>query len=982
VNSRFSYQRSIKNRVTLAALLIFVLSLWSLSLYASHMLKTDLQRLLGEQQLASVSLVADKVTEQLTERITALERAAEQIDATMLRDPKALQSFLAQRPRLSVLFPSGTFITDATGGALASLPASLGRVGQNFMAHEHVAAVLKEGKARISQPMIDKLLQTPTFGIAVPIRDAQGQVIGALAGTVDLSQPNFLNAITHKRYGQTGGYQLISHKDQVYVTATDNTHAMQPVPPVGLMHDTYMHGDEGFGVAVNAHGVEELTAARQIPVATWVLVAALPTREAFAPIRDMQQRMLIATLALTLLAGVLIWWMLRRELLPLRDASDALAAAAASGGQVAPLPIAHLDEVGTLVSGFNRLLGVVQEREAALQRSKHTASENALELALSEQRLGTILDDTKMHLWLYDGSHFTFVNKQWFDFTGHDPAGGLPLELRRSVIHPDDFDATTAVWQKHRASQTEHDNYYRLRRHDGVYRDFHCHMLPVFDAQGTFQYFQAFEQDITERKRAERLEQFRSHILELLAGAATLETILQALVLGVQALRPEVLCSVLQLSADGQHLGQGIAPGLPGFYNAAIDGVQIGVGVGSCGTAAFTGERVIVEDIQTHPYWAPYRELAAQADLAACWSEPIRAATGQVLGTFAIYHRQPHTPDADDIRLIEQSASLASIAIEKRRAANALRTSEQRLALAVSGAQEGIWDMDLLTGALYHSPQLAHMLGYTEEELPANRAAWDAITDPQDRAAFAAEVIKHFKNPGHVFDMLVRLRHKDGSWRWVQSRGHATRNAQGRAVRMSGTQFDATERKLLEDQVRQLAYFDALTGLPNRRMLDDRLNQAMAASKRSGVYGALMFLDLDNFKPLNDAHGHEVGDLLMKEVARRLSTCLREMDTVARFGGDEFVVMLSELTTHKAESTEQARGVAEKIRISVAEPYHLTVSHADQPDTTVAHHCSASIGVVVFVNHEANQSDLMKWADAAMYQAKDAGRNTICFYNK
>jgi diguanylate cyclase (GGDEF)-like protein/PAS domain S-box-containing protein len=274
------------------------------------------------------------------------------------------------------------------------------------------------------------------------------------------------------------------------------------------------------------------------------------------------------------------------------------------------------------------------------------------------------------------------------------------------------------------------------------------------------------------------------------------------------------------------------------------------------------------------------------------------------------------------------------------------------------------------------------MLGYTEKELPANRAAWDAITDPQDRAAFAAEVIKHFKNPGHVFDMLVRLRHKDGSWRWVQSRGHATRNAQGRAVRMSGTQFDATERKLLEDQVRQLAYFDALTGLPNRRMLDDRLNQAMAASKRSGVYGALMFLDLDNFKPLNDAHGHEVGDLLMKEVARRLSTCLREMDTVARFGGDEFVVMLSELTTHKAESTEQARGVAEKIRISVAEPYHLTVSHADQPDTTVAHHCSASIGVVVFVNHEANQSDLMKWADAAMYQAKDAGRNTICFYNK
>ena len=155
----------------------------------------------------------------------------------------------------------------------------------------------------------------------------------------------------------------------------------------------------------------------------------------------------------------------------------------------------------------------------------------------------------------------------------------------------------------------------------------------------------------------------------------------------------------------------------------------------------------------------------------------------------------------------------------------------------------------------------------------------------------------------------------------------------------------------------------------------------MAASKRSGCYGALMFLDLDNFKPLNDTHGHVVGDLLLIEVADRLKACVREMDTVARFGGDEFVVMLSDLNADKAESTLQAEIVAEKIRIRLAEPYLLTIRHEGKADSTVEHLCTVSIGVTLFLNHVADQDDILKWADAAMYQAKDAGRNSIRFHD-
>jgi diguanylate cyclase (GGDEF)-like protein/hemerythrin-like metal-binding protein/PAS domain S-box-containing protein len=190
---------------------------------------------------------------------------------------------------------------------------------------------------------------------------------------------------------------------------------------------------------------------------------------------------------------------------------------------------------------------------------------------------------------------------------------------------------------------------------------------------------------------------------------------------------------------------------------------------------------------------------------------------------------------------------------------------------------------------------------------------------------------------------------------------------------------DITERKQLAERVHQLAYFDALTNLPNRRMLNDRLSHALALSKRTGHCGALLFIDLDNFKPLNDNHGHGVGDLLLIEVAERLIGTIREMDTVARFGGDEFVVILGELENDKTAAAIHASTVAEKILETLNKPYEITI-----PDGVgvkqITHSCSASIGVVTYVNHEGDIDELLKQADMAMYQAKEAGRNSVRFF--
>jgi len=191
---------------------------------------------------------------------------------------------------------------------------------------------------------------------------------------------------------------------------------------------------------------------------------------------------------------------------------------------------------------------------------------------------------------------------------------------------------------------------------------------------------------------------------------------------------------------------------------------------------------------------------------------------------------------------------------------------------------------------------------------------------------------------------------------------------------------DITERRLAEEQIRNLAFYDPLTGLSNRRLLDDRLTLALQAGKRSGRHAVLMLLDLDNFKPLNDEHGHALGDLLLVDVATRLRGCVREIDTLSRIGGDEFVVMLGELAADREESLSLARIVAEKVRARLEEPHVLVLRGEGGEDRSVEYRCTSSIGAVLFMRGEGNGEALLRRADAAMYLAKQSGGNQVRFH--
>ncbi len=297
--------------------------------------------------------------------------------------------------------------------------------------------------------------------------------------------------------------------------------------------------------------------------------------------------------------------------------------------------------------------------------------------------------------------------------------------------------------------------------------------------------------------------------------------------------------------------------------------------------------------------------------------------------------------------------------------------------LIVENGEDLFAVLDLDGRRLYNSPSYALLFGDT-----GHLKGSDPFVEihPDDRESVKA-AFRETVQTGHSHRLIFRFVLADRSIRVMESCGVLIRTSQGDPLRVVVVSRDVTERMKSEQKIHNLAFYDALTQLPNRRLLMDRLEQAMAASKRNGEHGAVMLLDLDNFKALNDLHGHSMGDALLKEVGRRITTCLRETDTVARFGGDEFVLVLGHLDKDKAESNLQSNGVAEKIRESLAKPYELKQLMVGNTESTVTYHCSASIGVVLFIDHEFSIEDLLKQADIAMYQAKRAGRNSIQYYD-
>jgi diguanylate cyclase (GGDEF)-like protein/PAS domain S-box-containing protein len=301
-----------------------------------------------------------------------------------------------------------------------------------------------------------------------------------------------------------------------------------------------------------------------------------------------------------------------------------------------------------------------------------------------------------------------------------------------------------------------------------------------------------------------------------------------------------------------------------------------------------------------------------------------------------------------------------------------LYENEQRFRQLAENIHEVFWMTDPAKDKmLYISPAYESIWGRTMQSLYDSPQSWSEAIHGEDRQrVFQAAMTKQVAG---LYDEEYRIIRSNGDIRWIHDKAFPVRDSKGTVYRLVGVAEDITERKAAEEAIKNLAYYDTLTHLPNRRFLMDRLNQALAACRRNSRQSALLLIDMDNFKTLNDSVGHDIGDLLLKKVAQRLESCIREGDTVARLGGDEFVVILENLSEQPNEAAVQTETVGEKILAAFTQPY-LLVTHE--------YHGSASIGVALFDGQQSSIDELMKQADIAMYQAKKAGRNTLRFFDQ
>ncbi|MGJ7917829.1 EAL domain-containing protein [Massilia sp. LXY-6] len=329
-------------------------------------------------------------------------------------------------------------------------------------------------------------------------------------------------------------------------------------------------------------------------------------------------------------------------------------------------------------------------------------------------------------------------------------------------------------------------------------------------------------------------------------------------------------------------------------------------------------------------------------------------------------------PECDDTGAVQQVVVCFTDCTALKDTQESLEKSEERLRLVLKGSTDAPWDWDLVSGEVYYSERWWNMLGYCSGEGVDDTGAWRRLLHPDDDAMIGDYLKDLLPSPRESYSLEFRLRHHEGHYVPVLSRGFVLRDEAGKALRISGVNTDLTERKQTERRIYELAYFDHLTGLPNRRFLIEELDHVLARARRSGHYSALLYLDLDNFKLLNDTMGHDLGDMLLRQASRRLRFTVRQSDQLARLGGDEFIVVLEDLGASPRGAAAETDRVVAKILSALNQPFQLD---------SLLFKSTASIGITLFDGKGTDIETLLKQADLAMYRAKADGRNTARFFD-
>ncbi len=363
------------------------------------------------QQSSMATFVAANVNDEMRTRLNALEALSKRITPALMQRREKLHAFLEDRQADYALFNNGIAVAGTDGTVIAEYPLLPGRLGANFSERDYMRGPLDKGTVTIGRPVMSKLMKAPAFVIGVPIRDSFGKVIGVLGAVTDLRLPNFLDNITNSRYGKTGTLLIVSKQHRLVITSSDKSRVMEllPAPGVNASIDAHLGGKTGTEIIINPRGEEVLSATKSIPVADWYVAVSLPIMEAFAPISEVEKQLLLLTIAVTIGAGFLAWWMLKLQLSPILLTVETLADLSKSDEPPQQLPIPYTDEVGELIGGFNRLLASLAVREEGLKESEARFREifDAVNEAIfiHDANTGAIVDVNRRMCEMYGYAH-------------------------------------------------------------------------------------------------------------------------------------------------------------------------------------------------------------------------------------------------------------------------------------------------------------------------------------------------------------------------------------------------------------------------------------------------------------------------------------------------------------------------------------------------------------------------------------------------
>jgi PAS domain S-box-containing protein len=347
-----------------------------------------------------------------------------------------------------------------------------------------------------------------------------------------------------------------------------------------------------------------------------------------------------------------------------------------------------------------------------------------------------------------------------------------------------------------------------FRRGDGQPAQFVIRSEALLNPDGRVRAILGSVRDITPRRVAEQILVERQTVAEMIAADRPLAETLTFLAESLDRHLPGCVSSILLADMEKGVVCDGAGPGLPEVFRKAINGLPLGPKAGSCGTALFRGEPVVVEDIATDPLWEDYRDLALPLGLRSCWSHPIRSSSGESLGTFAVYGRTPRRPDAGEIDLVGRAGDLAGVAIQRareqailRRQIDLLEAADERFNMVVRASRTGFWDWDIRNNSMILSDEWKAQLGYLPHELTSGFSTWEDHLHPDDREAALSKVRNALIDPSRPFQSDFRLRHKDGSYRWILAQGRVIADEDGDAIRMIGTHVDVSEVKRAQDEM-------------------------------------------------------------------------------------------------------------------------------------------------------------------------------------